>query len=37
MLLVNDIKNKYLADKESVKRKHIVNESKVGLIKWIMG
>lgn len=32
---INDIKNKYLADKESVKRKHIVNESKIGLINGL--
>lgn len=32
---INDIKNKYLSDKESVKRKHIVNESKIGLINGL--
>jgi len=32
---INDIKNKYLVDKESVKRKQIVNESKIGVINGL--
>ena len=32
---INDIKNKYLLDKDSVKRKQIVNESKIGMINGL--